>query len=352
MPEGSTLDTVNDPTRNPKSLSFDPSHPYHLTSSDAPGTNLINTTFDGRGVPGRRRSILIALSAKKKLGFINGSCKSPDMDSPEFLQWSCYNDMVTAWLLNSLSKEIADSVMYLTSAKEIWDSLQQRFGKSDGTKLYHLQKELSVKEKLAKSVQDQRLIHFLMGLNDVYTQARESILMINPLPSMNIVYSLLLQDESQREVHMSAQVFSDLSSLMVTNQGKPNFKGPGQSSRSQNYPKPANYPQKFVSNQAYPQKFANSQPYPQKFVGNQSRTKGKRGKYDPNATCTYCLKTGHWVDDCYRLIGFPDDCQFNKGKNTQNRAKTNAGLINEENQESNDPFSGQETGNNFQHFTK
>ncbi|XP_060202752.1 uncharacterized protein LOC132631174 [Lycium barbarum] len=189
--------------------------------------------------------------------------------------------MVTAWLLNSLTKEIVDSVMYSTSTKEIWDSLQQRFGKSYGTKLYHLQKELSVSvqgnpsistyftklkriwdeldclnsdivcrctctcegnEKLSKSVQDQRLIHFLMGLNDVYTQARGNILMINPLPSMNIVYSLQLQDKSQREVHMSAQVFSNSSSFMVANQGKPNFKGPGQSSRNQTYSKLANYP--------------------------------------------------------------------------------------------------------------
>ncbi|XP_059315436.1 uncharacterized protein LOC132066058 [Lycium ferocissimum] len=278
MPEGSITAGVADAQSNPK---YDPSHPYHLTSSDSPGTNLVNTVFDGRGFPGWRRSILIALTAKKKLGFINGTCKSPDPESPAFLQWTSCNDMVTAWLLNSLTKKIVDSVMYSTSAKEIWDSLQQRFGKSDGTKLYHLQKELSMsvqgnssistyftklkriwdeldclnsdivctctctcegKEKLSKFVQDQRLIHFLIGLNDVYTQARGNILMINPLPSMNTVYSLLLQDESQREVHMSAQVFSDSSSFMVANQGKPNFRGAGQSSRTQIYSKPASYP--------------------------------------------------------------------------------------------------------------
>ncbi|KAH0755039.1 hypothetical protein KY290_025309 [Solanum tuberosum] len=33
--------------------------------------------------------------------------------------------------------------------------------------------------------------------------------------------------------------------------------------------------------------------------------KGKTRKviYNPNESCTYCLKTGHVEDDCYRLIG-------------------------------------------------
>lgn len=51
------------------------------------------------------------------------------------------------------------------------------------------------KSKLAKSLEDQRLIQFLMGLNDVYAQVRGNILMMNLLPSIDYGYSLLLQDE-------------------------------------------------------------------------------------------------------------------------------------------------------------
>lgn len=46
--------------------------------------------------------------------------------------------MVTSWLLNSLSKEIGDSVIYSATSNELWESLEQRFGKSNGTKLFHL----------------------------------------------------------------------------------------------------------------------------------------------------------------------------------------------------------------------
>ncbi|XP_016558272.2 uncharacterized protein LOC107858048 [Capsicum annuum] len=122
---------------NPPVTSVDFNCPYYLHPSDSPGMNLISSVFDGRGFPGWRRSILIALSAKRKLGFINGSCQMPDLTSPDFSQWSCCNDMVISWLLNALSKDVADSVIYSTTAKELSDSFEQRFGKSNGAKLFH-----------------------------------------------------------------------------------------------------------------------------------------------------------------------------------------------------------------------
>lgn len=113
-------------------------HPYHLNASGSHGINLVNSIFDGKGFPGWRRSVLIALSAKKQLGFINGACKPPDLTAPEFEKRCCCNDMVISWLLNSLSKEIGDSVIYSKTAKELWESLKHRFEKSNGAKIYHL----------------------------------------------------------------------------------------------------------------------------------------------------------------------------------------------------------------------
>lgn len=321
-------------------------HPYHLSNSDSPGMNLINSTFDGRGFAGWRRSILIALSAKKKLGFINGVCKAPDYE-----QWSYCNDMVMSWLLNALSKDIGDSVIYSKTAKELWESLEQRFGRSNGAKLYHLQKEISSlvqgnndvagyftklkrlwdeldsldllsscscvctcegKGKLIKSLEDQRLVQFLMGLNDTYTQARGTILMINPLPSINSAYALVLQDESQKEAYVNVGNTVDASSFMVAGQGRGNY-------RSGNPP--------FKGTQVTP-KVGNSGN--QKFGRTFPRNKPRRVKYNPNVSCTYCGKTGHVYDDCFRLIGFPDDFKFTKTKNPQNLAKGNAVIAGEE----------------------
>uniref|UniRef100_A0A1U7VDP1 Uncharacterized protein LOC104215032 n=1 Tax=Nicotiana sylvestris TaxID=4096 RepID=A0A1U7VDP1_NICSY len=111
---GSTTSAVNN----------DSNHPYHLHSSDTPGMGLVSSPFDGRGFPGWKRSILIAILAKNKHGFINGSIAEPAMDDKEYPLWSRCNGMVTSWLLNSLTKEIGDSVIYSRTAKDLWNSLE------------------------------------------------------------------------------------------------------------------------------------------------------------------------------------------------------------------------------------
>ncbi|XP_019261121.1 PREDICTED: uncharacterized protein LOC109239070 [Nicotiana attenuata] len=126
-----------------QAVNHDVKHPYFLHSSDAPRMTLVTSPFDGRGFPGWRRSILIALSAKNKLGFINGVSYQPFLDSKDHAQWSRSNVMVSLWLLNSLTKEIGDSVVYSKSAKKLWNSLEHRFGQSNRAKLYHLQKEIA-----------------------------------------------------------------------------------------------------------------------------------------------------------------------------------------------------------------
>ncbi|XP_060176593.1 uncharacterized protein LOC132606929 [Lycium barbarum] len=128
---------------NTSRSTIDAYHPYFLHSSDSPGMALINNPFDGKGYQDWKRTILIALSAKNKLGFISGSNVAPSTDFADHQLWSRCNDMVTSWLLNSLSKEIGDSVIYSRTAKELWVSLEHRFGQSNGAKLYHVQKQLS-----------------------------------------------------------------------------------------------------------------------------------------------------------------------------------------------------------------
>lgn len=50
--------------------------------------------------------------------------------------------MVLSWLLNSLSKEIVEFVLYSQSAKVLWSDLEDRFGQANGAKLFQLQKYL------------------------------------------------------------------------------------------------------------------------------------------------------------------------------------------------------------------
>ncbi|XP_070036371.1 uncharacterized protein [Nicotiana tomentosiformis] len=103
----------------PTVVLIDSSHPYYFHPSDSPDMVLINSLFDGKGYGGWRRAIVIALSAKNKLNFIDGTYSEPDSSSINFKQWNRYNDMVISWLLNSLSKDIAESVLYSKTATNI-----------------------------------------------------------------------------------------------------------------------------------------------------------------------------------------------------------------------------------------
>lgn len=51
-----------------------------------------------------------------------------------------------------------------------------------------------------------KLFQFLMGLNGIYLQARSQILMINPMPTVNQAYSMIVSDESQKVVSSSSGI--------------------------------------------------------------------------------------------------------------------------------------------------
>ncbi|XP_075091730.1 uncharacterized protein LOC142171909 [Nicotiana tabacum] len=234
----SAAHTVSQPTV----ILIDFSDPYYLHPSDSPGMVLVNSLFDGKGYREWRRAIVIVLSAKNKLSFIEGTYFVRDASSTDFKQWNRCNDMVISWLLNSLSNDIAESILYSKTANDIWKELEVRFGQCNGAQLYQLQKELSDlvhdtsdvagyytkvkriwdeldtlntcvhctcecdcggKSKTFKSLQDGRLIQFLMGLNDAYSAVRSNILIITHLPSVNQAYSLIIQDEKQRKIHVA-----------------------------------------------------------------------------------------------------------------------------------------------------
>lgn len=124
----SVLKTTNTINNRRNDTNIDLNNPLHLQPSDAPRQSLMNVVFYGRGFLGWRRSIFIAPSAKNKLAFINGTIPKPNLDALDYQQWSRCNNMVTSWILNSLSKDIGDSVMYSKTTTQLWKSFEHRFG--------------------------------------------------------------------------------------------------------------------------------------------------------------------------------------------------------------------------------
>ncbi|KAL0429123.1 UNVERIFIED_CONTAM: hypothetical protein Sradi_0538300 [Sesamum radiatum] len=103
-----------------------------LHGGDHPGMSLVSVPLDGSNYLSWSQSVRLALGAKQKLGFIDGTCDKPTENKAELEQWQRVDCMVVSWLLNSISKDIAEAFLYTTSAQDLWKELATRFGESNG----------------------------------------------------------------------------------------------------------------------------------------------------------------------------------------------------------------------------
>ncbi|XP_043721267.1 uncharacterized protein LOC122668800 [Telopea speciosissima] len=165
--------------------------------------------------------------------------------------------MVLSWIANSLDTEIAHSVLYASSAHEVWVDLHDRFSQKNAPRIFEIRRAISshrqgtsslatyytllkgfwdelasydsypactcsVLQHHAELLQHDRLLEFLMGLNDSYTSIRNQLLLMDPLPSINHAYSLLLQEERQRSILAAPEPSLTQSALAA--HGRPNSK--------------------------------------------------------------------------------------------------------------------------------
>nr|XP_016502074.1 PREDICTED: uncharacterized protein LOC107820328 [Nicotiana tabacum] len=160
-----------------------------------------------------------------------------------------------------------------------------------------------------------------MGLNEVYIVVRGSILMMNPLPSIAQAFSILIQEEKQKEVKPHNEFVMESASLNAS-AGNNNFK----TSYSTN--------------------------------GYNAGNNANKGGYSLNKHrlfCEYCKKPGHSKDKCFKLHGYPQNskypsyCNNNKG----NRVASNVfGTPNEGPNVSEIEGGPHEQGRIMQHLTQ
>lgn len=148
-------------------------------------------------------------------------------------------------------------MVYLNTAKQIWDDLAARYSQSNVPRLFHLKKDLSSLTQGTKSITTyftmyrslvdeldnlspipkcicvnsncacgnnqnldnyeklNKLSQFLMGLNDQFTVVRGQILLMNPVPDISQAYYMLLQEENQREFTTHNSIVSENTAVNV-----------------------------------------------------------------------------------------------------------------------------------------
>ena len=281
--------------------------PLFLHHGESPSTVLVTQPLTGsENYLAWAQAVRKALLTKNKLGFIDGSLtlSSPLVSTPSIVQaWIRCDNMVGTQLKNSISPKLQASIIYEDIALEIQNGLRDRLAQKNGPRIYNLKKEIvelhqgevsitnfftqlkvlwdqlhnyipfpsctcgkctcNVNKRLNDLQARESVMKFLMGLNESFSQVRTQILLMDPLPSLNKVYSLMIQEEIHRCVNNGFNAKVELAALIAKSQ---NFNG----NTGVNY----------------------------------SGNNGNKGKDKP--ICT--------VDKCYKLHRFPPSYKF-KGKN-------------------------------------
>ncbi|KAG7547513.1 Retrotransposon gag domain [Arabidopsis suecica] len=291
-------------------------NPYFLHKSDHAGLVLVSDRLTtGADFHSWCRSVRMALNVRNKLGFIDGTIPKPLETDSEYGSWSRCNDMVATWLMNSVSKKIGQSLLFISTAEGIWKNLMSRFKQDDAPRVYENEQRLSNIQQGSMDVssyytelvtlweeyrnyvelpvctcgkcecnaaclwerlqQRSRVTKFLMGLNESYEATRRHILMLKPIPSIEDTFNMVTQDERQKNIKPLPKsdnvVFQASDNQNQNVNATQNVSYGGQSD---------NVVYAAMQNQYRPR--PSSRP-----------------------VCTYCGQTGHIMQKCFKLHGYP-----------------------------------------------
>ncbi|XP_070677941.1 uncharacterized protein [Malus domestica] len=261
----------------------DASNPLFIHHSNHPSMMLVSKPLNGDNYSTWSRAMRISLSAKNKLGFVDGTVTQPSKKTKraDHATWQRCNDMIVAWIINSIDSEISDSILYMTDAHAIWEELHERYSQSNAPRIFQLQRDIAslTQDQLSvaayytklKKLWDElasysdstsctcgahnernKLMQFLMGLNESYSAIRGQVLLMNPLPTVCQAYASISQEAKQRSLTASRGVTE--TAAMAVRQG---------GSRS-------------------------------------SRSSSRKPLH-----CTHCDHDYHTIDTCYQLHGYP-----------------------------------------------
>ncbi|GAU49924.1 hypothetical protein TSUD_180420 [Trifolium subterraneum] len=287
--------------------SSDPSSPYYVHPGDGPSSVKVTPVLNGSNYHSWSRSMRRALGGKLKLDFIDGTIPIPlDSFDPSFRAWNRCNMLVHSWIVNSVSDSIAQSIIFMENAIDVWIDLKERFSQGDLVRISELQHEIYSLKQESRSVTEfysdlkllweelklylpipnctcrQRcsceamraarnnhtilyVIRFLTGLNENFAMVKSQILLMDPLPTLNKVFSMVIQHERQ-----CGFAGSDESKIMIN------------AARSKNF---------------------TSKPL--------------------TRVCTFCGKDNHIVDNCYKKYGLPPNL---KNRVSANHATLDGGI--------------------------
>ncbi|XP_070047424.1 uncharacterized protein [Nicotiana tomentosiformis] len=213
-------------TVNSGNFILDHNHPPYLYPSNGLCSLLIGLLLIGmKNYMLWSRAMKVALLGKNKLCLVDGTTSKNDFRPGLVHQWDRCNAIV---LMSNVNSHLFIGVLFSENAQTVWAQLKEQFDKVNASRLYYLHKESFTSTHGISSVsvyftkltylwteydailpphpikdyveqlEFHRLLQFLMGLDDSFTQDRSQILMMPNVPFINQAYAMIVQDESRR----------------------------------------------------------------------------------------------------------------------------------------------------------
>ncbi|XP_074352698.1 uncharacterized protein LOC141691845 [Apium graveolens] len=161
-----------------------------------------------------KRTFEIQLSAKRKLNFIDGSIARSVTNTTEASQWDTCNNLTQLEkrfsLTNGsrkykLNKDLFSLKQNSMKLSEYFTSLSSLCEEIDSMNILPTVVVVTLEiTKLLRAIEDikeeSKLFQFLNGLDETYGAQRSQLLMMCPLPSVEVACAMIQQEESQKEV--------------------------------------------------------------------------------------------------------------------------------------------------------
>ncbi|CAH9102115.1 unnamed protein product [Cuscuta epithymum] len=275
----------------------DPSSPYYIHPSDFPGLNICGVTLKGEAnFREWATAMKNAFRSKRKLGFLDGTIPMPTEEPEDLDDWITVNSMLVGWIMTSIDPSLRSNIAFMDNVMDLWDDLKTRFDVGDPMRIYELKEAIrgcrqqgqsvtnyygrlkgiwddfdgfrvipkctcggctcNLESKFYQQIEIEKTHDFLMGLDsESYGVLRSNILSSNELPSLSKVYQMVVQEERHRNMIRIRDEKVDAIAFAARD------------------------------------------------VSRMSMPSGR----DIKLTCSFCKKTGHDYDHCFKRTGkYPD----------------------------------------------
>ena len=86
----------------------------------------------------------LALGGRQKLSFISEKAKVPALSSEEYEAWNAQDQMVRAWILNSMEPKLQQIFQYSDSALSMWSAIKNLYGDlNNAARVFQIKRDLA-----------------------------------------------------------------------------------------------------------------------------------------------------------------------------------------------------------------